>query len=170
MNDGRDLQLVLTSGTPIIVAETRDETRLLELLVDLGVAQRALGYRPLYRWTVTDGMQRLDLALERQQEEAEPEKALRQIRSADKPGIYALLDFHPFLTEPVNVRLLKDIALSAAKSRTSVILIGHRVELPGECRPFAARFAMRLPDPAERLAVVNRLAGREGGQHAAGGG
>ncbi|HEX5046645.1 MAG TPA: AAA family ATPase [Gammaproteobacteria bacterium] len=166
MNDRRDLQLVLDSGTPIVIAETRDETRLLELLVDLGVTQRAIGYRPLYRWTVTDGMQRLDLALERQQQEAEPEQALRQIRSADKPGIYALLDFHPFLTEPVNVRLLKDVALAAPKTRTTVILIGHRVELPAELQPFAARFALRLPDPAERLAIVNRCVDEYGEEHA----
>lgn len=157
---------MLDSGTPIVIVETRDEARFLQLLVDLAVAQRATGYRPLFRWTVTDGLQRLDLALEQQQQDAEPEKALRQIRTAEKPGIYALLDFHPFLTEPVNVRLLKDIALGAATNRSSVVLIGHRVELPAELQPFAARFTLRLPDPAERLAIVSRCVAEYREEHA----
>src|SRR6188508_2510039 len=60
MNDRHDLELVLDSGTPIVVIETADETRFLELLTDLAVAQRASSYRPLFRWSVTDGLQRLD--------------------------------------------------------------------------------------------------------------
>ena len=31
-----------------------------------------------------------------------PREVLRHIRAVDKPGIYALLDFHPILSDPVN--------------------------------------------------------------------
>jgi hypothetical protein len=155
MNDRHDLELVLSSGTPIVVIETADETRFLELLTDLAVVQRASSYRPLFRWSVTDGLQRLDLQLEAQHHNSEPAEVLRHIRAVDKPGIYALLDFHPFLTEPVNVRLLKDIALASATTKVVVLLIGHRIDLPPEIKSTSAQFHMSLPNPAERLGIVN---------------
>lgn len=159
MNDSRDLQLILDSGTPIVAIETTDELRVLDLLKTLALAQGAKSYRPLFRWTVTDGLQRLDLDLEPQRHNAEPEEVLRHIRAVDKPGIYALLDFHPFLNDPVNVRLLKDVALGARSARLVVLLIGHRIEIPHELVSHAARFALRMPTAAERHAIVERCIG-----------
>ena len=156
MNDRRDLELVLDSSTPIVVIETTDEERFLGLLTQLAVAQPAAGYRPLFRWSVTDGLQRLDLDLEPQRHNAAPEDVLRHIRSVHKPGIYALLDFHPFLNDPVNVRLLKDIAIDANRTKIAVLLIGHRIELPEDLKGLSARFSLRLPNREERLAIVNR--------------
>lgn len=158
MNDRRDLELVLDSGTPLVVVETTDESRLLELLKGIALGRSAHHYRPLFRWSVTDGLQRLDLELEAQHHNAEPEDVLRHIRAVDKPGIYALLDFHPFLREPVHVRLLKDIALAAAAAKMTVLLIGHDIEIPRELTGFASRFALRLPGPEERRTIVDRCA------------
>jgi SpoVK/Ycf46/Vps4 family AAA+-type ATPase len=158
MSDRRDLELVLDSGTPLIVIETTDEARLIELLKSIALSRGATAYRPLFRWSVTDGLQRVDLELEAQRHNAEPEDALRHIRAVAKPGIYALLDFHPFIGEPVHVRLLKDIALAAPRERVSVLLIGHRLEVPQELMPFAARLSLRLPGAADRRAIVERCA------------
>ena len=154
MNDRRDLELVLDSGAPIVVIQTTDEGRFLELLTQLAVSRPANGYRPLFRWSVTDGLQRLDLDLEPQRHNAAPEDVLRHIRSVAKAGIYALLDFHPFLNDPVNVRLLKDIAIDAARSKIAVLLIGHRIDLPDELQRLSARFSLRLPSAEERLEIV----------------
>ena len=156
MNDGRDLELVLDSGTPLLVIETTDEARLLDLLKALALSRSASAYRPLFHWSITDGLQRLDLELEAQRHNAEPEDVLRHIRAVDKPGIYALLDFHPFLSEAINVRLLKDIALAAPDAKLTVLLIGHRFEIPQELATFSARFALRLPGPEDRRAIVER--------------
>jgi hypothetical protein len=158
MNDRRDLELVLESGTPLIVIETTDEARVLELLRDVALARSASAYRPLFRWSITDGLQRLDLDLEAQRHNAEPGDVLRHIRSVAKPGIYALLVFHPFLSDPTHIRLLKDIALAAASAMVTLLLIGHRVELPRELSVFTARFALRLPSPHDRRAIVERCA------------
>jgi hypothetical protein len=156
MNDRHDLELVLDSGTPLIVVETTDETRLLDLLRDLATSHARQGYRPLFRWSVTDGLQRVDMALEAQTHEINPEQVLRHIRGVQKAGIYALLDFHPFLGEPLNVRLLKDVALAATRANITVLLIGHRLELPQELVGFSARFALSLPDAEARVIIVDR--------------
>jgi hypothetical protein len=158
MSDRRDLELVLDSGTPLIVIETTDEARVLELLREIAVSRAASAYRPLFRWSITDGLQRLDLDLEAQRHNAEPEEALRHIRAVAKPGVYALLDFHPFLKEPVHIRLLKDIALTANDAKVTLLLIGHRLEIPHELAGFSARFDLRLPAPNDRRAIVERCA------------
>jgi ATPase family protein associated with various cellular activities (AAA) len=158
MSDRRDLELVLESGTPLIVIETTDETRVLELLREIALARSASSYRPLFRWSITDGLQRLDLDLEAQRHNADPEEALRHIRATGKPGVFALLDFHPFFKEPVHIRLLKDIALAADNAKITLLLIGHRLEIPQELMGFTARFSLRLPDVGDRRAIIERCA------------
>jgi len=165
MNNRRDLELILKSGTPIVVIETTDEARFLELLVELTVHRPAAQYRPLMRWSVTDGLQRLDLDLESQQQASDPSDVLRQIRSADQPAVYALLDFHPFLADPLNVRLLKDVAIDAARSGVTVLLISHEIQLPSEVRTFSARFDMKLPGAEQRKAAIQELVNEYGEQH-----
>ena len=157
MTDRRDLQLLLQSGVPIVVIETADEGRFLDLLTEMTVASPAASYRPLFRWSVTDGLQRLDLDLEPQRHNAEAADVLRHIRAVKTPAIYALLDFHPFLDAPVNIRLLKDIALAGRESGTIVLLISHAVRLPRELESFSARFQMQLPDLKARTAIIERL-------------
>lgn len=157
MTDRHDLELILKSGVPIVVIETHDEARLLELLVTLSLKQRAAGYRPLFRWSVTDGLQRLDLELEPQQHNAEPTNILKHIRSVGGPGIYALLDFHPYVADPVHVRLLKDIAIAAERSQLTLFLISHQLELPPELQRYSARLDLALPDDKARAEIVARV-------------
>lgn len=158
MGDRHDLELILRSDIPIVVIETSDESRLLGLLTQIAIAAPKRDYQPLFRWSVTDGLQRLDLDLEPQRHAAEPEDVLRHIRAVSKPGIYALLDFHPFLEDPVTTRLLKDIALADRTRRSTVILVSHRIDLPRELTSFSARFAMQLPDAETLRHMVMQLA------------
>ncbi|MEE8542241.1 MAG: ATPase, partial [Gammaproteobacteria bacterium] len=157
MNDRRDLELVLRSGVPIVVVETVAEGRFLEMLRQLVVESPAENYRPLFRWSVTDGLQRVDLDLEPQRFNIEPADVLRHIRAVKQPGLYALLDFHPYLEDPVNVRLLKDIAVNGAKTGKSILLISHEIELPAEIRNFSAHFKMKLPSAAQRKKTIEAL-------------
>lgn len=153
MNERHDLKLLLESGPPVIVVETKDETRFLETLER--IAGSARERRPFFRWSITDGLKRLDADLGTQRHNAAPTDVLRHIRAVAQPGIYAMLDFHPFLGDPVNVRLIKDIALDAARTRTALVLVSHAIEIPPELQPVAARFDVRLPDAAERRAIVD---------------
>ena len=158
MDQRHDLEVLLRSRTPIIVIETHDEARILETLQTMTIRSSADVYLPLFRWTVTDGLQRLDIALEPQTINAEPTDALRHIRAVTKPGIYVLLDFHPFLDDPVHVRLLKDICMRYREIPRQIVLLSHEVKLPNELEAYSARFDMALPSEAERKAIVERVA------------
>ncbi|MDH4107345.1 MAG: AAA family ATPase [Gammaproteobacteria bacterium] len=156
MNRQRDLELIFRSRTPIVVIETGDEARVLDMIMDLTLQRNRQDYVPLFRWTVTDGLQRLDISLEPQLHNSDPEEVLRHIRAVTKPGVYVLLDFHPYLQDPVKVRLLKDICIRFTDISRQLILISHRIELPSELDSYAARFEMTLPSPQERMSMIEK--------------
>lgn len=158
MDRQRDLELILRSRMPIVVIETRDEERLLQLLRSIAMAQIGDAYLPLFRWTVTDGLQRLDIELQPQLHNAEPTEVLKHIRAVSKPGIYALLDFHPYLQDPVNIRLIKDICVRYSEVARQLIVVSHDVELPQELESFTARFDMALPTEEQRETIIKRVA------------
>jgi SpoVK/Ycf46/Vps4 family AAA+-type ATPase len=153
-----DLELILRSRIPIVVIETHDESQMLELLKGIVISRTSEDYLPLFRWTVTDGLQRLDISLEPQLHNSEPSEVLRHIRAVRKAGIYVLLDFHPYLADPVNVRLLKDICIRFSKVPRQLVLVSHKVELPRELENFSARFDLTLPTEDEREKIVKRVA------------
>jgi ATP-dependent 26S proteasome regulatory subunit len=152
-----DLALVLRSRAPLVVIETADESRVLDMLRSLSVSQALGDYLPLFRWTITDGLQRLDIELEPQSLNSEPGNVLRHIRAVTKPGLYVLLDFHPFLDDPVHVRLLKDICIQYGQSPRQIILISHQINVPSELEQYSARVDLALPSDDERALIVRNV-------------
>ncbi len=165
MDGRRDLEIILRSRTPIVIIETRDEARILELLQSITIAGAVSEYLPLFRWTITDGLQRIDIALEPQPLNSGPGEVLKHIRAVSKPGIYVLLDFHPFLEDPVHVRLIKDICIRYREIPRQIVLISHTVKLPSELDSFSARFDMALPTEEERRKIVQRVADEYRNEH-----
>ncbi len=155
MPEVNDLELLVRSRSAVVVVETHEELRALELFTRLG---RRL-FLPVFRWSRTDGLARLDV-----QEHgapgahAEPRAALERIRAQDQRGIYLLLDFHPFLDDPLHVRLLKDIALAHPERGQTLVLLSHRLALPPELTARSARFELTLPDPARLESIVREEA------------
>ena len=158
MDGRRDLELILRSRTPIVVIESQDEQRMLRMLQSITLERAREAYSPLFRWTITDGLQRLDIALEPQAINSAPTDVLKHIRAVSKPGIYVLLDFHPFLDDPVHVRLLKDICLRSREVHRQIVLISHEVRIPSELESFCARLDMALPSPEERARIIKQAA------------
>jgi SpoVK/Ycf46/Vps4 family AAA+-type ATPase len=156
MDGNHDLDLILRSRTPIIIIESQDEARILELLQAITIRRSTTSYLPLFRWTITDGLQRLDISLEPQAINSEPTDVLKHIRAVSKPGLYVLLDFHPFLDDPVHVRLLKDICIRYRDVERQIVLISHKVTVPKELDGFCARFDMALPSEHERTRIVQK--------------
>lgn len=153
-----DLELILKSRIPIVVIETHDEARMLDLLKSIAMSRAQDAYMPLFRWTVTDGLQRLDILLEPQLHNSDPADVLKHVRAVNKPGIYVLLDFHPYLNDPLNVRLLKDICIRYDTTPRQIVLLSHKVELPRELENFSARFELALPTEQERKDIIKTVA------------
>lgn len=149
----KDLEILVRSCTRIVHIETHEEKRILDLFQDL---VPKLG-RPVFRWTITTGLERIDESRGVQRHARQPVELLTQILGTQADSIYILLDFHPFLSEPAHVRLLKDIALCDS-TRHTVILVSHKIDMPGELEPFTARFELALPDRERVEAIVREEA------------
>ena len=138
---------------------------MLELLQSIAVNRAGDDYAPLFRWTITDGLQRIDISLEPQSLNSQPTDVLKHIRAVSKPGIYVLLDFHPFLEDPVHVRLIKDICIEYRSVPRQLILMSHKISMPRELETFSARFDMNLPSEEERARIVKRAVNDYGTDH-----
>lgn len=153
-NSTHDLELLVRSRVPLIVAETHDEPRVIDLFKSLA---RRLA-RPVMRWSITTGLQRIDLDLQSQAFAREPEQMLDQIKSTDSAGIYLLLDFHPYLDNPSLVRQIREIALGYGDAPHTLVFVSHACALPAELQALSARFELALPDHASLERMVHEEA------------
>jgi len=155
MSQLQDLTALIRANTALIVIETLDEDR----VVDLFRQALMQTWRALHRWTITEGLRRLDLDRE-DAAEGPPDAsyALHAIRQAPQRGIYLLLDFHPYLGYASHQRLLRDIIQRRGCEPHVVVLVGRRVELPADLEPLAVRFVPRLPDANALLKMVREEA------------
>jgi SpoVK/Ycf46/Vps4 family AAA+-type ATPase len=154
-----ELQTLLASRVPLVVIESREETRVIELVRDAAFrAQRGRNWG-VFQWTVTEGLLRIDVDLGGPQRTlAEPEQLLKHVKATSMAGIYVLLDFHPYLEKPLFVRTLKDIAQDYEKCARTIVMVSAEIKLPPELEHLAARFAVKLPDKKERQTIVMRAA------------
>ncbi len=149
MPDSRDLELLIHGHTPIITIETHEEIRALDLITRASLKK----YLPTFKWTVTEGLQRIDLNLDPQRHVSDPQDVLKHIKSSSLQGIYILLDFEHYLTDPINVRLIKEIAMLFDSDKGKLILLSHQLNLPENLRSLSSAFSLNLPssDVLEQL-------------------
>ena len=145
MHDTKDLLELIKSRTPIVVLETNEELRALDLIKN---ASDQTGI-PAYAWSVTQGLQHLEKGQGRSGDNySEPAEILLYIWNLSYAGIYVLLDFHHYLENPRLIRTIKDIALTAADRKQTLVFLSHQFEIPGELNHYSARFDLQLPDEA----------------------
>lgn len=96
--NNNDLRLLLHSKVPLVVLETYDEPRALEVL------KRAFKQEQLaaFQWTHTEGLKPLGFGLQLKQPEqyCQAEQVLEHIKQQSSSSAFVLCDMHPFLDEP----------------------------------------------------------------------
>lgn len=142
----RELELLLDAKFRLIAIDTHEEARA-AVMVEALAKKRSL---PCYRWKVSEGLVRRDQATPTAGF-AKPVEVLRHLAAAAAPGLYLLLDLHPFLEDPVHARLLKD---AQAREGMTLFLIGHGMKLPPDLEKAAAVFELPTLGKEEVLAIL----------------
>ncbi len=151
MQELRDIEILIRAHVPLVVIETHEESRVLQMLTRL--AGRA--YQSLRRWSVTDGLVDAGLTLaEKEPEHTEPEAVLRHLKQQTGGGLVALCDLHPYLKDPTIIRLLKDLAQTRAMHGQTLFLISHRLEVPPELTRLVSRVSLNLPSDEELYQII----------------
>lgn len=155
MSELQDLVALLRADTPLIVIETADEPRVVELF-----RQTLLHvWRALYRWSITEGLRRIDLDREDPADSApDASNTLQAIRDAEQRGVYLLLDFAPYLGYAGTQRQLRDIIQRRHCQPHVLVLVGTKIELPADLEAHAVRFTPHLPDFNALLKLVREEA------------
>jgi len=151
MSELLDLAALIRAETPLLVIETPDEARVMELF------RQSLMHvwRALYRWSVTEGLRRVDMDGEDESGLAPDLSAtLNAMREASQRGVYLLMDATPYLGYASYQRALRDLIQRRGSQPHVIVLVGTRIELPEALEPFAARFSLRLPDANALLKLV----------------
>lgn len=149
-----DITLLFRSHSPVIVFETHEERRAVDLLKNISIDMRM----PVFKWSVTSGMQRMDLNLDEQSHLKEPKKVLEHIKASEYPGVYILLDYHPYLTDPHHVRLIKEVAMFFETTGSKLVLISHEINVPAEIQKLTVDFHLQLPDEKKLKDLVREEA------------
>ncbi|MEX1034096.1 MAG: AAA family ATPase [Cellvibrionaceae bacterium] len=157
MKDSHDMGLLLDSRVPLIVIETYDEKRALDLLLRVA-NQRKKG---IFRWSVTDGLARLSFGPQvvAVADYTDPKEILEHIKQTVTPGIYVLCDFHHYLEgEPRRLRLIKDIAQLHYSVPNTLVFLSHQFSLPSEISRYSAVLQLALPSDEEITAIIREEA------------
>lgn len=149
-----DISILLRSHAPILVLQTHEEERAVNLLKDVALNMGSA----IFKWSIAVGMQRIDIILDPQTHLKEPARVLQHIQSAQFEGIYLLLDFHPYLNDPVNIRILKELAMAIRKTASKLILVSHKIQIPPEVKKMSVNFELSLPDQDKLMEIVKKEA------------
>ncbi|MEE8314256.1 MAG: AAA family ATPase [Myxococcota bacterium] len=148
-----ELCLLIRSGWKLIAFESFEEERALSVLEHTG---KAAG-RALVRWSIASGLipggnipggngaGSLDLGL-------------KAISAEPNPSIFAILDAHRLLDDPVGVRRLRDLLCMLGERNQVVVLLGPVIELPVELQREAARVQLPLPTAEELQRLFGSVA------------
>src|SRR5579862_6237276 len=97
-----DLSVLIRSRVPILVLSSIDEAQAIKAImratgnsvaagtIDTTEARKPTGTLPVFQWTATDGLKRLDVALPPQRTATDPTDALKHIRANNMPAVYIL--------------------------------------------------------------------------------
>ena len=154
MNDLLDLFHLVKSKVPLITIETRDEKEVLHLIVSLGSSLK----KPVYGWNLVKGFSLLDRNGNiNGSNQLEPTEVLHTIYQNYKSALFVLIDYHPYLHNDRNIRLIKELALNSEKLDQTLFFVSTQIELPDEVKYLSTKFELAFPSDEEIRAFLIHL-------------
>ncbi len=154
-----ELQLLITSRAALIAVHSREEARVVEIVRTASLNARRGRTWAVFQWSVTEGLLRIDKDTGGAQRTlGDPEQLLRHLRASAVAGVYVLLDFHPYLENPLLVRLIKDVAQGYDKCERTLVMTSHELKVPQELDHLTVHFRLANPSDLERETIVMRVA------------
>ena len=142
MSELLDLFHLVKSRVPLITIETRDEKEAVSLIVNLAISMR----KQVYGWNLVKGFSLLNKNGNIEgSNRLEPTEVLHAIYEKYKSTLFLLIDYHPYLQNDRNVRLIKEIALSAERLNNTIFFISTQIELPDEIKHLSAKYELAFP-------------------------
>ena len=159
-----ELEDLIASRIALIAIQSSEEVAVMVMLTQIARARKL----PLWVWSASTGLTLTVDALSRtprtENNTQDPAQALRFASASVLPGIFVLLDFHPYLANPLHVRQIKQIALDYERLPRTIVMLGHAVDIPPELEKLTASFTLAMPnsETIERVVREEVLAWQAG--------
>ncbi|HEY3352093.1 MAG TPA: AAA family ATPase [Polyangia bacterium] len=137
----RELRRLIDAGFPLIYVITHEEERA------VAAARAAAAGGAVRVWSLLHGY-------EDGIGGGDPYAAVHEAQGHPRPGLYVLLDLHPFLDQPRIVRALRDFATESPGTRKAAVLVMPRSVVPPELEKDVAILDLPLPTAAELTALL----------------
>ena len=131
----KEVGLLVKAGWRLILLESFEEER---ALATLRLAAKACG-RELIPWSVASGLGATGAGA------GSFDDGLRAISTVAAPALFAILDAHRQLADPIALRRLRDLLELLAERMQSVVLVAPALDLPTELVHEAAVVELPLP-------------------------
>lgn len=150
--DQHTLEGLLRAQFPLVTVETHEERRALTLI------ERVCNLHsvPLFIWDAGEGLGRGTRRTEIVGETMALPAALRHVARSPQNGAFVFVDAHPYLSDPVIARQLKNLLNEASARGRTVFLLGPELALPSDLRRLAIPF---LLSPADQETMRRIIAG-----------
>ncbi|MEM7129278.1 MAG: AAA family ATPase [Chloroflexota bacterium] len=149
----KELDTYIRSRYPLLWVVTPEEKRALKEIEDLAVEQTK---RVLF-WSVTQGVVNPAMPEKADKGKRDPLALLSSIQDDDKPGIWVLRDFHPFLKDHSVVRRLREASFDLGTSAKTIILLGPVLKIPPELEKEVTVVDFDLPTEEELGQMVQQI-------------
>ena len=152
-SEQEELRLLLRSRFPILVVETAEEQRFLQLVENLA----NLDEQALFTWSVVRGLagSRVGSSIASTRELVD---AFAHMVKSPQNGIFVFLDPAPFLEHPGVTRMIREIAFEHTKNRQTLVFVGSRVNLHPDLQRMSASFRMAPIGPEDVRKIIKEEA------------
>jgi hypothetical protein len=147
-----ELKLLLRSGWRLVAFESFEEERALQLLERVASA----GGSACVPWSAARGLGETGRGI------GSLDAGLEAVAAHAEPAIFALLDAHRLIGDPLAVRRLRDLLPTLSTRKQAVVLVGPVIDLPAELVRDAGRVTLPLPNAAELSSLFRRLLDKAG--------
>ena len=147
-----ELKTLVRSMHPVVGIDSSEEERVEDLLRALAVELRL----PLFTWTVTRGLQRID-GTGIIHGTSDPGLLFRHLASLTVQGLFHLKDVAAHLGSAETARAFREATHAFGRTRSTMVLSGHSVTLPADFSRDMVRLQLHLPDRQELRHLVHRV-------------
>ncbi|MDA2932925.1 AAA family ATPase [Acidobacteria bacterium AH-259-D05] len=147
-----DIKTLVLSFHPLIVIETVEENRVFLLLQSTAMQ---LGMS-LFEWSITRGLVRAP-GVNSMYGTSDPLILLSTLEEMATQSIFLLKDFAQFTTDHTVARKLREVTQKFSKKRSTIVLTGKTVHLPGEIEHNVVRYYLKLPGREELRRVMDAV-------------
>jgi SpoVK/Ycf46/Vps4 family AAA+-type ATPase len=151
IDSGKMIEILVRARYPLVYIVSFEEGRVEQQLQIITGSRK----KELYVWSITNGLEQPDGSIIA--ELKDPIKILEYVLQVDANALFVLRDYHHYLSDPVVVRKLRDVAHALKLTHKNIIFLSPILKVPVELEKEIAVIDYKLPDKNEITQIIKKI-------------